>query len=278
MTMKGTQNSLIFDNSTAHAKDDKHIPSTVQADTLFHFTKELKFLINYLTKKMLSPRYSNENISYLHIKGIDEMAFPMKCFCDINLHKLGVHIESYGSYGIAFSKDWGMQNKIQPIQYINPESILSSDFTQAFNIALNTVKESSDNEKVFKNFLMHELMYWKPYQGEQVDCDGVIKPKCFTDECEWRFVPDVTKADFDQVLYKKSQLDKQKYDVFSDAMDGIKEISLQFEYSDIKYIIVKSRDDFKDISSVIKELIKDEFEKSLLISKIIVWDESKGDF
>lgn len=276
--MKETQNGLILENSTAHAKDDKHIPSTVQADTLFHFTKELKFLINYLTKKMLSPRYSNENISYLHIKGIDEMAFPMKCFCDINLHKLGVHIESYGSYGIAFSKDWGMQNKIQPIQYINPESILSSDFTQAFNIALNTIKESSDNEKVFKNFLMHELMYWKPYQGEQMDCDGVIKLKCFTDECEWRFVPDVTKADFDQVLYKKSQLDKQKYDVFSDAMDGIKEISLQFEYSDIKYIIVKSRDDFKDISSVIKELIKDEFEKSLLISKIIVWDESKGDF
>ena len=276
--MKRTQNSLIINNSTVHPKEDNHIPSTVQADTLFHFTDELKFIINYLTKKMLSPRYSNENISYLHIKGIDEMAFPMKCFCDINLHKLEVHIHSYGFYGIAFSKDWGMKNKIQPIQYINPKSILSSDFTQAFNIALNTVKESSDNEKVFKNFLMHELMYWKPYQGEQANNEGIMLTKCFTDECEWRFVPDVTEAGFDQVLYKKSQLDKQKYDVFSDAMDGIKEISLQFEYADIKYIIVKSRDDFKDLSSVIKGLIKDEFERSLLISKIIVWDESKGDF
>lgn len=113
-----------------------HVPSKVQADTLFSFTSAVEYLIGYLQKSMISPRYCDENISYLGIRKIKKIAFPMKCFCDINLHRLEDHLAWYGYYGIAFSKEWGMQNKIQPVQYINPDSVLCKDFSSSFKKAL----------------------------------------------------------------------------------------------------------------------------------------------
>ena len=57
---------------------------------------------------MLSPRYCEEDIRYLKISNLKRMAYPMKCFCDINIHKLTEHLDWYGYYGLAFSKEWGM--------------------------------------------------------------------------------------------------------------------------------------------------------------------------
>ena len=31
-------------------------------------------------------------------------------------------MDKYGEYGIALTKEWGLTNKIQPIQYINENS------------------------------------------------------------------------------------------------------------------------------------------------------------
>ena len=115
------------------AKQKKHTPSTIQADTLFTFTRKLEFLIPYIKNKMISPRYCVEDISYLKIRNLKKIAFPMKCFCDINLHRIAEHLAWYGYYGLAFSKEWGMKKKIQPIQYINPDSDLRKDFSSAFD-------------------------------------------------------------------------------------------------------------------------------------------------
>lgn len=122
---------------------NQHIPSKVQADTLFTFTSQLDFIKKPIKTRMLSPRYCAENIDYLNIDKFKKLAYPMRCFCDINLHRLGEHLEWYGYYGLAFSKEWGMKNRIQPIQYINPESHLCVDFGQAFNAALNLQSNTS---------------------------------------------------------------------------------------------------------------------------------------
>lgn len=92
-------------DSVEKENQPKHIPSTVQADTLFTFTNQLDWIINPLRSKMLSPRYCEEDVSYLGIDGINRIAIPMRCFCDINLHRLGDHLSWYGYYGLAFSKD-----------------------------------------------------------------------------------------------------------------------------------------------------------------------------
>lgn len=92
------------------SNEKKHIPSKVQADTLFTFTTQLEYLIKTIENRMVSPRYCEEDLHYLKIRGLKKIAYPMKCFCDINMHKLEDHLSWYGYYGLAFSKEWGMRN------------------------------------------------------------------------------------------------------------------------------------------------------------------------
>lgn len=258
----------------------KHIPSKVQADTLFTFTDKLEWIKNPLCSKMLSPRYCKEDIRYLGIEGLELIALPMRCFCDINLHRLGDHLEWYGYYGLAFSKDWGMKKKIQPIQYINPESDLCKDFSTAFFAAMNDDnKDQSDAQKKLQNYILHQIMYYKPYSGLFTNRrTGVSSEKCYTDECEWRFVPDVSVEEYPQVIFDEGILNAGSMVNISNAMDGLASISLTFEYSDIKYIIVNTVSDFREISDVISKFDIEPSEKFDLISKVIVWENSKGDF
>ncbi len=313
--------------STVKTKKSKHTPSRIQADTLFTFTTELDHIIPTIKERIISPRYCEEDIRYLKIPKLKKIAYPMKCFCDINLHRLEEHLEWYGYYGLAFEKEWGMAHKIQPpklkkiaypmkcfcdinlhrleehlewygyyglafekewgmahkiqpIQYINIESDLRKDFTEAFSAALkvDTKKESRTQLKM-KSFLLHEMMYYKPYEGKFKNRNtGKIVKKCFTDECEWRFIPDVTKAGYEQVYFDKNILNAGNLSEISNSMFGIREISLEFEYADIKYIIVKSIDDFDILVREIESMSLNKLEAYNLISKIMIWDVSKGDF
>ena len=255
-----------------------HTPSTIQADTLFTFIPKLEFLIPYIKTKMISPRYCVEDISYLKIPKLKKIAIPMKCFCDINMHRLGVHLDWYGYYGLAFSKEWGMSKGIQPIQYLNQNSALRADFTTAFSAALTAplTRRGSAQEKM-KSFMLHELMYYKPYDGKMENRNTKkADVKCFTDECEWRFVPDVTVAGFEQVLYGDMLVNAGVLEEISNSMAGLPEISLEFDYDDLKYIIVKTRADFEKLVFELSDL--DDSIQHELISKVLVWDVSGRDF
>ena len=258
----------------------EHASSKIQADTLFHFMNKLDYLLVVLKNKMLSPRYCEEDISYLEIPSLEKIAFPLKCFCDINLHRLGSHVSCYGCYGLAFSKNWGMENGIQPIHYINPESNLRKDFSEAFQLALDSnPAEESQAQQSMQNYLLHELMYSKPYQGEFKNrVTEEIEERCFTDECEWRFVPDVTVDGFEQVYYNEEIIKSNGLITYSNEMSGRENISLKFTYNDLKYIIIKEESEFTTLTKLIDELDLSPDEKYSLISKIIIWEKAKGDF
>lgn len=273
---------ISFGKAQPNIEEDNytHTPSQIQADTLFTFTSHLEYLIPIITNKMISPRYCTEDITYLNIPNLKRIAFPMKCFCDINLHKLEIHLEWYGYYGLAFSKEWGMKKGIQPIQYINPSSELCKDFSIAFSSALQSDPEKeTEAEQNMKNFLLHELMYYKPYEGMMKKrTTGIEEKKCFTDECEWRFVPDVTAAQYEQAYYNETILNAGSLMDISNSMSGNRDISLCFEYQDVKYIIVKSISDHEKLVTEIDGLDIEKSVKYQLISKIIIWDNSRGDF
>jgi len=279
--LKPIENTIALDNvNIKKSGGSKHIPSTIQADTLFTFTNQLEWLINSLKSAMLSPRYCEENISYLKIKGIKRMAYPMKCFCDINMHMLNEHLEWYGYYGLAFSKEWGMNNKIQPVQYINPDSLLRKDFSTAFYSALKekATKQSISHQKL-KDYILHEMMYYKPYSGKIKNrLTGISKKKCFTDECEWRFIPDVSSIEYQPVIFDEDILNAGTLVDISNSMDGIANISIKYDYTDIKYIIVKTIDDFERLAEAVVNLKLQQKKEHELISKIIVWDKSRRDF
>ncbi|MGN0006020.1 MAG: abortive infection system antitoxin AbiGi family protein [Candidatus Gastranaerophilaceae bacterium] len=262
----------------------KHMPSTIQADTLFTFTNKLDYIIQPLKSGFISPRYCDENISYLKIPKIKKIAFPMKCFCDINMHRLDVHLEWYGYYGLAFSKEWGMKKAIQPVQYINPDSSLRKDFTTAFSAAIkNSAKKGTTVQRKIENFMLNELMYYKPYDGKMINrTTGKNSKKCFTDECEWRYIPDITVIGYEQVYYDqdilKTGVFERVFKNINNSIIGNPNVALKFDYSDLKYIIVKSTSDFILLSNEINSWGLEKQIEQLLISKIIIWDNSRGDF
>lgn len=267
------------DETQIRRKNQNHVPSRIQPDTLFTFTTELKWLLKILQNRMISPRYCDEDISYLKIKEMKHIAYPMRCFCDINLHKLDYHMEWYGNYGIAFEKDWGMKKSIQPVHYLNEQANLRKDITEVFRSVLreNVQGESKTHQKL-KNYLLHELMYYKPYQGKFRNRNtGKVSKKCFADECEWRFVPDVTKIGFPMVISGEEVPNAGLLIDYSNAMDGNAEVSLKFSYSEIKYIILKTHEDFKELVETIDRWnVMDE--KYIILSKVLIWEQSKGDF
>lgn len=245
-----------------------------------YFTSELEFLIPYIENACLYPRYCDEDIEYLKIDKLKKIYIPMKCFCDINLHRINCHLDWYGYYGLAFPKEWGMKNGIQPIQYINPESKLRKDFSSVFNQILNSTEyESSDLDDMMKSFLLHELMYYKPYEGKMRNRRSKqVENKCFTDECEWRYVPNLSGTEFQQIYHDPNIMNAGIMNDISNSLTNVPGISLKFDYTDLKYIIIKTTDDFIKLVSVIDNLNITVNTRNELISKIIIWDKSKEDF
>lgn len=267
-------------NGVKEEKIKKHIPSKIQADTLFNFCSKLEYLEEPIKTKMLSARYCEENIEYLNLEEIKRISFPMKCFCDINMHKLEEHLSWYGYYGLAFNKEWGMKKGIQPVQYVNPDTELIKDFSESFIKALKIDKtKQTESEKVMKNYLLHQLMYFKPYSGKMKNRNNQEEDeKCFTDECEWRFIPNVSRLGYKQIYFDEQVLNAGNLNDISNSMIGKEEISLDFSYDDLKYIIVRTKEDVEKISDTIMKMKIKKEQKRLLISKIIAWDLSGGDF
>ena len=131
-------------------------PPKVSASSLFRFFKKADYLFKSLKNTALIPRFYEERIDYLKI-GQNKVAYPMVCFCDINMHLLATHVDFYGKYGLVFSKEWGRKNKIQPIHYINPDSPLCDDFSTAFCKAVEQKEDSA-----ISDYLLSHMVYMKP--------------------------------------------------------------------------------------------------------------------
>jgi hypothetical protein len=123
----------------------------VTSETLFHFTTSLKNLQNILSKKF--------NLSYCHEKFIlnnedHDYYFPMISFCDIPLALAKDQIDKYGSYAIGLTKEWGIRNKLNPIVYLEKNSLLAQDIQDDIERLLNMVKvikSADDNIYLFSN-------------------------------------------------------------------------------------------------------------------------------
>jgi hypothetical protein len=51
----------------------------------------------------------------------------MVSFCDDPLSLAKDQIESYGSYAIGMTKEWGILNNLNPVVYIEKNSLLAKD-------------------------------------------------------------------------------------------------------------------------------------------------------
>ena len=271
---------MVIDNPSSYSEEELvHIPPTQSPDTLFTFVSKLDYLFKSIDTKMISPWYCVEDISYLRIDGINRIAIPMKCFCDIKLHNLKHHIHWYGSYGIAFSKAFAIKNGIQPVHYLIPDSELATNLSHTFNLVKDDNREDY-NYNELKDYLMHTLLFNKPNEGPFINrLTGEKEIKCFTDECEWRFVPDVSSVGYQQIIFDTTVLDdKTIMNSYSAPLSEETSVSIPFSYSDIKHIILKKDEDFSTFIEHLSNINLSSNERDRLIAKVIIWELSEGDF
>ncbi len=266
----------IYNVDELDIKHEKNPKTKQSANTIFNFMEKSEYLKLKLSQKTLTPRYNCENIEYLNID-MKSIIFPMICFCDIQLHKIMPHTQEYGKYAIAFSKEWGIENNIQPVHYINENAIISDDFKVAYDGALQL---DIDNEYVdrLRNYLLTHLLYMKPLYGYMKRLEEE-KYCCFQDECEWRYIPQINDTETKlQIIYDNIS-DKSTLDKLNEAIDLIPKCKINFEYKDIKYIIVPTANDRDVFIDYImsEEVDAPQSEKMLLISNILILDEIEGD-
>lgn len=254
------------------------LPKSKQsANTLFHFMGELEHLKKAIQSQKLYPRYCTEEYSFLP-SGFPYLTFPMKCFCDIYLEKLYLHCSDYGSFGIGFHRDAMLDKGLQPIQYINPGSDTGNRLSTK---AAKFLKENGSDvdQSFFYSDLFSRLKFTKPLNGMVKDTD-----KFLPDEKEWRYVPKVDENSSIDPFLVIHPLDINNQDSNNQIKNCSNEIEkknlypLEFNYSDIKYLLVPGKEESKALSAYIWEL--DDINASIrleLITKIIELDNIKDD-
>ena len=251
-------------------KEPKLPISRQSANALFTFMNNFTYLKDILETKLIFPRYCRENIEYLGLNNLAEIAFPMKCFCDIFINKLYTHMNLYGKYGIALSKEWGLKNQIQPVQYINNSSFIINSIQDLYNhiqelhMEDDFISDKNKDIKYMENILYDRLRFIKPIYGDMYREGHLLKTY-------------VLKTDDDNVYPYITEFN----DLYSLSEDLTKnpDYGLKIDSDDIKYLIVKSKADRKElINFIINDCSYDEMEKYILISKIIVFNELEVDW
>lgn len=247
-------------------KSTKYVQS---ANSLFHFTNKIRYLKEEIKGKCMVPRYCEEDASFLNLDNLQTIAYPMICFCDIKLHNIFSHAEYYGHYAIAFSKDFGIKNNIQPIMYLNINSQYCTSLQKAFRSYTSDIDDTS--YEIIADTIIYTISYIKPLEGQQ---KGITKN--FHDEQEWRFIPDVAMTEMPYFIINASERNKYLENLNNTLM-MIDKVKLKFEYNDIQYLFVNKQEDRDELISFIIRLSISEEEKYLLISKISVLNTIEGD-
>ncbi len=240
--------------------------NAVSANTLFHFTPSLDNLLSIL-KNNFYPRYYPEDYSIF--KDGMTIAFPMVCFCDLPFSQIRKHIKIYGSYGLGLSKDWGIRKGMNPLLYLSKDSPLYKEYLTAIPGLFNerwsdpdALKISTFIKRIRGDFYSKNLM-------------TTLKNYNFTDEREWRFIP----SDLDKRLSFYSSPSESELKSSNTALEKSK-YRLEFEPSDIRYLILNKEDEIYEFLAKLDE-IKEKYDfktKRVLSSKILTVERIQEDF
>ena len=276
-----TQSSgtVLAGSAVAYDENDEKYKYVQSANVLFKFMKRIDYLMEALESKAIFPRYYEEKIDYLNIDKLGEIAIPMSCFCDIHLNKIKHHVSYYGKYGIGLNKNWGIENDIQPIHYLNTHSTLAKSLGSILNSAFSGGKTNQGTISEYKNHILRQLFYVKPLKGN-MPIGSNTEYKNFHDEKEWRFIPNFDKVDTElKPLIKNPYINSKSLNNYSAAIKKNENLWLKFNYSDIKYIIVETSSERRTlINFILDKLDILTEEKYKLLSKILVLKEIEEDF
>jgi hypothetical protein len=203
--------------------------SRISSSSVFHFTSTANAIIGIL-RNCFYPHYSLESLS-VGIKTI-EYAYPMVCFCDIPLSQIESHINKYGEYGIGMSREWAVQQGLNPVLYCEASSVITKE---VFSLLKENRSLPKDIAPKYNTSLINILRYLKPHKGKLYKQGSDLNDIIFYDEREWRFMPNIDSNL--PILLKKEEFSNQI--TLAEANTKCEACPLDFQPEDIKYIIVK---------------------------------------
>lgn len=215
----------------------------LSSNILWHQTKtdSLKQILRTRTFRFA---YSKEIIPGTGVT----MAFPMISFCNLPLAEFADYGNKYGGYSIGMSREWGIKNRFNPVLYCeNTSNILR----RLASIISNLQSGAEFSDKVLD--VLECLAYIKPIEDTLEVGDRKYTKYRFMDEREVRLVPDFT--DFKRRLILPI-LTPEQYGQYKLEHNNkpILEESISFEWSDIKYIIVKNNTNITEYRKLLNRL------------------------
>lgn len=240
------------------------------SNVLCNYMKKQEYLNIILKNQAIIPRYVMESIAYLNLGDLKTICFPMTCFCDILFSRVGTHMSRYGEYGIGLDKVAVLKKyRIQPIHYINENSPLADDFSEAFTAFYNSNIRVDKTAEVLLDYLLSTIVYMKPLWGQEKNKEGNLEKYVYQDECEWRYIPsDNFPDELKPIILPQRKTTNNACDVFSKALARHEECWLKFRWEDVRYLIVPDEKAVKETITTIKKLLLEDEEKYFLISKI----------
>ena len=178
---------------------------------------------------------------------------------------------------------------MQPIHYLNAMSGFSAEMHKFLGYAFGL----EDLPDELYEDILSKLSFIKPLRGTMTRILSTGKSvhfiKNFHDEKEWRYIPnseELHKCNVEKVIVKQNIIGKKSAINQFLEDDQYSNLWLKFDYKDIKYLIVSNSSDRIDLIKYISSLSKENFsdslsmdeQKGLLISRILVLDEIKGDW
>ena len=284
----------------------------LSANSLFHFTSNLEAIESIIHDKFYGGYckevlYNKEEKIPLYI--------PMISFCDIRLETIS-RFSKYGKYGIGLKKDWGIRNKLNPVFYLEKESLLAESMIKSIvgsflsvladQDKINQLKDriektnkpgqrtKSQQISILSNIqkqlnilkiksapfehLIYSIYYTKHYQADLEREDGLTKDYRFYDEREWRYMP---KFDCAVCQLRRTEKEYLEWRGISEKKPLLREVALSFDYSDIEHIIVEKEVEIEKMIDIIKKISNDKCSqmiKERLLTKITSFEKIGTDF
>lgn len=219
----------------------------LSSNTLWHQT-DFYPLQRIIKAKKINVNYSLEDLKSLSPYPFN-YAFPMISFSDIPLSEFGAHIDKYGGHSIGFKRDWIVRNNFSPVSYYSNRSILLREIIERIEYLKLDYSNLNDEQIHDLKVFLYQLAHSKNYEGE------LIKKKYdnyrFSDEREWRFVPQIEEFNNEISDFIVAPDDYKNNRSIVDAK--LKSMYLEFTYDDINYIIVEKVDQIEKIKKTIEQ-------------------------
>ncbi|MEW5058383.1 MAG: abortive infection system antitoxin AbiGi family protein [Cycloclasticus sp.] len=172
---------------------------------LLHFTKGLSNVESILKSNSLRLSYCSEYFGEKE-QVVSSAAHPMVCFSEYRGDELESKVITYGSYAIAFTKNWARRSGLSPVLYVEKNSQAAIGISNLLRARQKRGKDAiPENLRLpimqVKCFTKHET----GYNSYSHDDDF-----CFKSENEWRYVPTKKQIAGNYISLNKSTFIKSK--------------------------------------------------------------------